>query len=61
MDAALAHGRNLYGNAPRGSCSPLEEYSQWMLTLVAEQPDLTLDEIVDAMRKRRIADSRSAV
>jgi transposase len=29
--------------------------------LVAEQPDLTLDEIVAAMRARRIAGSRSAV
>ena len=29
--------------------------------LIARQPDLTLDEIVVAMRKRRIAGSRSAV
>ena len=29
--------------------------------LIAGQPDLTLDEIVAAMRKRRIAGSRSAV
>lgn len=29
--------------------------------LIADQPDLTLDEIVAAMRKRRIAGSRSAV
>jgi len=32
-----------------------------MLTLVAERPDLTLDEIVATLRKRRIASSRSAV
>jgi transposase len=47
---------------PRGgSRSPLEERAQWLLALVAEQPDLTLDEIVVAMRKRRIAGGRSAV
>jgi transposase len=44
-----------------GSVSPLEAHADWLLTLIAEQPDLTLDEIVAAMRKRRIAGSRSAV
>jgi transposase len=44
-----------------GSISPLEAHADWLLTLIAEQPDLTLDEIVAAMRKRRIAGSRSAV
>jgi transposase len=44
-----------------GSISPLEAHVDWLLTLIAEQPDLTLDEIVAAMRKRRIAGSRSAV
>ena len=34
---------------------------EWLLALVAEQPDLTLDEIVAAMRKRRIPGSRTAV
>jgi transposase len=32
-----------------------------LFTLIARQPDLTLDEIVAAMHKRRIAGSRSAV
>jgi transposase len=44
-----------------GSTSPLEEHAEWLLALVAEQPDLTLDEIVAAMRKRRIPGSRTAV
>jgi transposase len=44
-----------------GSISPLEAHTDWLLMLIAEQPDLTLDEIVAAMRKRRIAGSRSAV
>ena len=44
-----------------GSISPLEERADFLLALIAEQPDLTLDEIVVAMRKRRIAGSRSAV
>ena len=44
-----------------GSTSPLEEHAERLLALVAEQPDLTLDEIVAAMRKRRIRGSRTAV
>src|SRR5436305_12317166 len=45
-----------------GSTSPLEEHVEWLLALVAEQPDLTLDEIVAAMRKQRIpGKSRTAV
>jgi transposase len=47
---------------PRGgSTSPLEEHADWLLRLVAERPDLTLDELVLAMRKQRILGSRSAV
>jgi transposase len=47
---------------PRGgSTSPLEEYAQQILALNREQPDLTLDEIVLALRKRRISGSRSAL
>src|SRR5262249_26454810 len=47
---------------PRGgSRSVLEEYGERILALVAEQPDRTLDEIVAAMRKRRIPGSRSAL
>ena len=44
-----------------GSISPLEKHAGFLLALVAEQPDMTLDEIVAAMRKRKIAGSRSAV
>src|SRR3979411_2575651 len=44
-----------------GSTSPLEKHADFLLALIAEQPDLTLDEIVAAMRRRRIAGSRSAV
>ena len=44
-----------------GSLSPLEEHAGWLLALIGKQPDLTLDEVVVAMRKRRIAGSRSAV
>ena len=44
-----------------GSISPLEEHADWLWALIGEQPDLTLDEVVAAMRKRRIAGSRSAV
>jgi transposase len=47
--------------ASGGSISPLEKHADFLLALIAEQPDLTLDEIVAAMRRRRIAGSRSAV
>lgn len=44
-----------------GSTSPLEKHAKFLLALIAERPDMTLDEIVVVMRKRRIAGSRSAV
>ena len=44
-----------------GSISRLEKHAEWLLCLVARQPDLTLDEVVAAKAKRRIAGSRSAV
>jgi transposase len=34
-----------------GSTSPLEEYAEFLLRLIVEHPDLTLDEIVAAMCK----------
>jgi transposase len=44
-----------------GSVSPLEEHATCLLALIAEQPDLTLEEVVEAMHKQRIAGSRTAV
>jgi transposase len=44
-----------------GSTSRLEDHAKFLLTLIAEQSDLTLDEVVVAMEKRGIAGSRSAV
>lgn len=44
-----------------GSTSPLEAHAEFLLCLLADKPDLTLDEIVATMGKRRIAGSRSAV
>src|SRR6201997_4674060 len=47
---------------PRGgSTSPLEKHSRQILALISAQPDLTLDEIVSALYKRRIPGSRSAL
>jgi transposase len=37
-----------------GSASPLEEHAGFLLGLITGQPDLTLDEVVAAMRKRGI-------
>src|SRR5262245_9314460 len=37
---------------PRGgSTSRLDVHASWLLTLIEEQPDLTLDEVVSAMHK----------
>ncbi len=44
-----------------GSTSPLEEHAKFLLDLLAEKPDITLDEVVAAMKKRRIPGSRTAV
>jgi transposase len=44
-----------------GSTSPLEDHAEFLMTLIAKRSDLTLDEIVLAMEKRRITGSRSAV
>jgi len=44
-----------------GSTSPLEERADFLLTLIAERPDLTLDEVVATMRKHKVAGSRTAV
>lgn len=47
---------------PRGgSVSPLERRAEQILALVAEQPDLTLEETVADLLKRRIRTSQSAV
>ena len=50
-----------YGISAREATSPLEDHAEFLLALIAERSDLTLDEIVLAMEKRRIAGSRSAV
>ena len=47
---------------PRGgSVSPLEEFAAQILAVIAEYPDLTLDETIAQLRKRRIKTSRSAL
>lgn len=44
-----------------GSTSPLEQHADFLLELIQEQADLTLDEVVAAMRAANISGSRSAV
>ena len=44
-----------------GSVSPLEQHVELILALVAERPDLTLEETVAELLKRRIRTSQSAV
>ena len=46
---------------PRGgSVSPLERHAEQILALIAEQSDLTLEETIAELRKRRIRTSKSA-
>jgi transposase len=44
-----------------GSISPPDAHAPWLLKLIAEHPDLTLDAIVAAMHRHGIVGSRSAV
>ena len=44
-----------------GSVSPLEEFTEEILALVAEKPDLTLIEMVSELRRQRIRTSKSAL
>src|SRR5881275_2609963 len=47
---------------PRGgSISPLEKHADFLLGVIEKQPDLTLDEVVLAIRKNKIFGSRTAV
>ena len=47
---------------PRGgSTSPLEKHANFLLALIEVEPDLTLDEVIRAMRKHNIPGSRTAV
>jgi transposase len=47
---------------PRGgSVSPLEAHAEDILTMMTAQPDLTLMETVEELRKRRIRTSQSAL
>jgi transposase len=56
------HDHGVCAPKPRGgSRSVLEDYAERILDLIAEYPDRTLDELVVAMRKRRIPGSRSAL
>src|SRR5215475_5443138 len=49
----------VYEPMPRGgSTSPLEAYSQQILALIREQRDLTLNESVSVLHRRRIPGSR---
>ena len=44
-----------------GSVSPLDEHAEFLLGLIIEQPDMTLDEIVATMSRAGIEGSRTAV
>jgi transposase len=53
--------RSVSAKPTGGSVSPLEGHVEFLIGLVTAQPDLTLNEIVAAMRKAKIGGSRTAV
>jgi hypothetical protein len=59
IDAGPTGDRSIAPKPSDGSISPLEAHAAFLSTLIGRQPDLTLDEIVAAMHKQRIAGSRS--
>jgi transposase len=57
----VAQSGNSAAHPSGGSTSPLEQHAAFLLALIEEQPDLTLDEIVARMRAANLSGSRSAV
>jgi transposase len=57
----VARNGSVAAHSSGGSTSPLEQHAAFLLTLIEEQPDLTLDEIVVALRAAHLSGSRSAV
>jgi hypothetical protein len=44
-----------------GAFSSFEEQAEFLLALIDEQPDLTLDEVVSAMLRHKVPGSHTAV
>ncbi len=57
----LAQSGSAAAHRSGGSTSPLEQHAEFLLVLIKQQPDLTLDEVVAAMRAAKLSGSRSAV
>jgi transposase len=52
---------NVAAKPTGGSVSPLDAHEEFILGLIEERPDMTLDEIVEAMTEVKIPGSRTAV
>jgi transposase len=61
MAGTLGADRECCGKTERGSTSRLEEHADWLLELIEQHLDLTLEEIAAVIKKLRITSSRSAV
>ena len=61
MGEVLSGDWALRGEATRREHIATGGHATWLLGLIEEQPDLTLDEVVSAMHKHRIPGSRTAV
>jgi len=57
----FAQSGSLVAKPSGGSSSPLEQHADFLLGLIQQQADLTLDEVVAAMRAANVSGSRSAV
>jgi transposase len=44
-----------------GSVSPMEAHAEELLAILAERPDMTLDEMVVEIRRRKLPGSRTAL
>jgi transposase len=57
----VAQNGSVAAHPSGGSISPLEQHAEFLLALIEKQPDLTLDEVVEALRAAKLGGSRSAV
>jgi transposase len=57
----VAQSGSVAAHPSGGSTSPLEQHAEFLLALIEQQPDLTLDEVVAALHAANLSGSRSAV
>jgi hypothetical protein len=61
MDAVLVQDRECGAESRGGNVSRLDDHAARILALVAEKPELSLEETVAELKKQRIQTSRSSL